>query len=304
MRFSINIGNFTSPAGPESIGRSLLDVARAADESGIDTVWVGDHLIQANPYDTTGDDMLEAYTALGFLAARTERVRLGVMVSAVTFRPPSLLIKAVTSLDVLSGGRAWFGVGAGHNETEARAMGLPLPPTAERFERLEETLRLARQMWSGVEAPFEGVHYRLEHPTNRPNSLRRPHPPIVVGGAGEKKTLRLVATYADACNLFDIPGQGDLLRRKLAVLAGHCEAVGRPFGEIEKTVSSRLEPGETPTAVAERCAAFAELGIDHVVMIVDGAWTAEAVERLAAAADLVAYERGGLSASHVPNPGH
>jgi F420-dependent oxidoreductase-like protein len=289
MRFSINIGNFTSPGGPESIGPSLLDVARAADESGMDTLWVGDHLIQANPYDTTGHDMLEAYTALGFLAARTERVRLGVMVTAVTFRPPSLLVKAVTSLDVLSGGRAWFGIGAGYNEAEARAMGLPLPPTAERFERLEETLRLAKQMWSGVETPFEGLHYRLERPTNQPSPLSSPHPPIVVGGAGEKKTLRLVAAYADACNLFDIPGQADLLRHKLDVLAGHCEAVGRSFGEIEKTVSSRLGAGETPIAVAERCAAFTELGIDQIVMIVDGAWTVEAVERLAAAADLIAH---------------
>lgn len=289
MRFSINIGNFTSPGGPEAIGPSLLDVARAVDEAGLDTLWVGDHLIQANPYDTTGDDMLEAYTVLGFLAARTERVRLGVMVTAVTFRPPSLLIKAVTSLDVLSGGRAWLGIGAGYNEAEARAMGLPLPPTAERFERLEETLQLARHMWSGVETPFEGVHYRLERPTNHPNALRRPHPPILVGGAGEKKTLRLVATYADACNLFDIPGQTDLLKRKLDVLAAHCQAVGRPVGEIEKTVSSRLAADETPAAVAERCAVFAELGIDHVVMIVDGAWTVEAVERLAAAADLVTH---------------
>ncbi|GAA2759459.1 LLM class F420-dependent oxidoreductase [Actinopolymorpha rutila] len=287
MRLSINIGNFTSPGGPQAIGSSLLDVARAVDESGLDTLWVGDHLIQANPYDTTGDDMLEAYTTLGFVAARTERVRLGVMVSAVTFRPPSLLVKAVTSLDVLSGGRAWFGIGAGYNEAEARAMGLPLPPAAERFERLEETLRLARQMWAGVETPFEGVHYRLERPTNHPNALSRPHPPILVGGAGEKKTLRLVATYADACNLFDIPGKPDLLKRKLDVLAAHCQAVDRPLGEIEKTVSSRLEADDTPAEVAERCAALAGLGIDHLVMIVDGAWTVEAVERLAAVAHLV-----------------
>ncbi|MGW0231979.1 LLM class F420-dependent oxidoreductase [Actinopolymorpha singaporensis] len=289
MRISINIANFTSPGGPGAISSSLLDLAHAVDESGLDTLWVGDHLIQANPYDTTGEDMLEAYTVLGFLAASTKRVRLGVMVTAVTFRPPSLLIKAVTSLDVLSGGRAWFGIGAGYNEAEARAMGLPLPPAAERFERLEETLRLARHMWSGVETPFEGVHYRLERPTNRPNALSRPHPPILVGGAGEKKTLRLVATYADACNLFDVPGQTELLKRKLGVLAAHCQAVGRPVGEIEKTVSSRLKADDTPAAVAERCAAFAELGIDHLVMIVDGAWTVEDVERLAAVAHLAAH---------------
>jgi alkanesulfonate monooxygenase SsuD/methylene tetrahydromethanopterin reductase-like flavin-dependent oxidoreductase (luciferase family) len=237
--------------------------------------------------------MLEAYTALGFAAAHTERIGLGTMLSAVTFRPPALLVKAVTSLDVLSGGRAWFGIGAGYHEAEARAMGLPLPPTAERFERLEETLRLARQMWAGEEAAFEGVHYRLERPVNKPNSVRRPHPPILVGGAGERKTLSLVARYADACNVFDIPGKSDAITHKLAVLRRHCEAAGRPYEQIEKTLSTRLEADEPPEAFAERAAGFAALGIDHLVLIVNGPWTGEAIDRLAAAAALLPEPPGG-----------
>jgi F420-dependent oxidoreductase-like protein len=286
MRFSINVVNFSWPGGPASVAPQLERIVRTADEIGVDTVWVGDHLIQANPY-SSDEEMLEAYTALGFIAAKSERVRVGTMVSAVTFRPPALLIKAVTTLDVLSGGRAWFGVGAGYNEAEARGMGLPLPPTAERFERLEETLQLATQMWSGDSAAFDGVHYRLERPVNKPNSLRRPHPPILVGGAGERKTLRLVARYADACSLFDAPGDSDAVAHKLDVLGKHCEEVGRPYKEIEKTLSTRLADDESPEAFTERCAAFAAIGIDHVVVITDGPWNDEALARLGSAATLL-----------------
>jgi F420-dependent oxidoreductase-like protein len=229
--------------------------------------------------------MLEAYTTLGFLAAQTERVKLGTMVTGVTFRPPSLLVKAVTTLDVLSGGRAWLGVGAGYHEDEARAMDLPLPPVGERFERLEETLRLARQMWTGDATPFEGRHYRLERPVGNPLPLRRP--PILIGGMGERKTLRLVAEHADACNLFDIPDEGRTIRHKLDVLARHCEAVGRPYDAIEKTVSTRLNPGESAEEFAERCAGLAALGLDHAVVVTAGPWTEEAVGTLAAAGELI-----------------
>jgi F420-dependent oxidoreductase-like protein len=264
-------------------------VAGAADQAGLDTVWVSDHLVQADPTAAPGQtEMLEGYTALGFLAARTERVRLGTMVTGVTFRPPALLIKAVTTLDVLSGGRAWLGVGAGYQEDEAQAMGLPLPPVAERFERLEETLQIAARMWAGDEAPFEGRHYRLQHPTGSPLPLRRPHPPILVGGTGERRTLRLVARYADACNLFDIPDGGRTVGRKLEVLARHCDEVGRPFEAIEKTLSTRLEPGEPAGSFVERCAAAAELGIEHMVVITPGPWTDESLATLAAAAPAVA----------------
>jgi F420-dependent oxidoreductase-like protein len=224
--------------------------------------------------------MLEAYTTLGFLAARTERVRLGAMVTGVTFRPPALLVKAVTTLDVLSGGRAWLGIGAGYHGPEAEAMGLPLPPVAERFERLEETLRLAAQMWAGDDAPFLGEHYRLERPAGSPRPIQRAHPPVLIGGTGERKTLRLVARYADACNLFDIPDGGATVKHKLEVLARHCQEVGRPYEAIEKTLSTRLHPGEPAGEFAARCAAAAALGIEHVVVVTPGPWTSEAVATL------------------------
>jgi F420-dependent oxidoreductase-like protein len=227
--------------------------------------------------------MYEAYTLLGYLAARTDRVRLGTMVSAVTFRPPALLVKAVTTLDVLTGGRAWLGIGAGYHGDEAEALGLPLPPVAERFERLEETLRIATQMWAGDEAPFEGRHYRLGHPIDRPGPAQRPHPPILVGGAGERRTLRLVAQYADACNLFDIPDGGRTVKHKLAVLARHCADVGRPYEAIEKTLSTRLEAGESSDEFVRRCVAAAELGIEHMAVITAGPWRAEALATLAEA---------------------
>jgi F420-dependent oxidoreductase-like protein len=227
--------------------------------------------------------MLEAYTTLGFLAAQTERVRLGTMVSGVTFRPPALLVKAVTTLDVLSGGRAWLGLGAGYHGEEAEAMGLPLPPVAERFQRLEETLRIAAQMWAGDDAPFEGRHYRLGRPAGSPPPIQRPGPPVLVGGTGERKTLRLVAQYADACNLFDIPDGGRTVTHKLAVLAQHCADLGRPYDQIEKTLSTRLEAGETSDSFAGRAAAAAALGIEHMVVLTSSPWTAEALSTLAAA---------------------
>jgi F420-dependent oxidoreductase-like protein len=285
MQVSINITNYSWPGRSPALGPELARVVHAADAGGIDTVWLADHLIQADPTAVPDSEMLEAYTALGFLAAQTRRVRLGTMVSAVTYRPASLLIKAVTTLDVLSGGRAWLGLGAGYLDAEARAMALPLPPTAERFEVLEETLELALLMWKDDRSPFEGRHLRLERPVGNPLPVAHPHPPILVGGAGERKTLRLVARYADACNLFDIPDGGRTIRHKLDVLARHCEAVGRPFEAIEKTVSTRLNPDENAAAFAERCAALANLGLDHAVVITPGPWTQERVNVLAAAAE-------------------
>jgi F420-dependent oxidoreductase-like protein len=284
MRVSISVTNFSWPDGPKALGSKLPWLVREADEIGVDTVWVVDHLLQADPTAPPGDtEMLEAYTTLGFLAASSERVRLGTMVTGVTFRPPSLLVKAVTTLDVLSGGRAWLGIGAGYHGDEAEAMGLPLPPTAERFERLEETLRIALRMWAGDESPFAGRHYRLERPVASPLPARRPHPPILIGGTGEQKTLRLVARYADACNLFDIPDGGRTVRHKLEVLARHCEEVGRPFEQVEKTLSTRLQPGEPADDFVARCAAAAELGIEHVVLVTPAAWSAEGLATLGAA---------------------
>ena len=288
MRMSITLTNYAWPDGPAKLAHHLDEVVRAADDAGLDTVWVPDHLLQGAPGTSPTDAMLEAYTTLGFLAARTSRVRLGTAVTAVTFRPPALLIKAVTTLDVLSGGRAWLGIGAGYHLDEARAMGLPLPATRERFEHLEDTLRLALQMWSGNPDAFDGVHHRLERPVNSPRALQRPHPPILVGGTGEQRTLALVARYADACNLFDIPDGGATITRKLAVLAGHCAAVGRPYGEIEKTVSTRLTPDESPRQFADRCGALAGLGIDHAVVLTDGPWTAATLATVADAVKIAA----------------
>lgn len=280
MRVSININNHSWPV---PVRDGLSRAVGAADEVGVDTVWIGDHLLAVDPNQRLEDDTLEAYVTLGFLAARTERVRLGTMVTGVTFRPPALLVKAVTTLDVLSGGRAWLGIGAGYHRVEADMMGLPLPPVAERFERLAETLRIARRMWSGDESPLYGRHYRLDRPLAHPAPLTRPHPPVLIGGMGERRTLPLVAEYADACNLFDIPDGGRTIRHKLAVLAEHCERLGRPFDAIEKTVSTRLEDGEPGEAFAKRCAALAELGIEHVVVIQNRPWTPSDVARLAPA---------------------
>ena len=227
-------------------------------------MWVADHLLQADPYGARPGEteMLEAYTTLGYLAARTSRVRLGTLVTAVTFRPPALLVKAVTTLDVLSGGRALFGIGAGYEAAEAAAMGLPLPPIRERFERLEETLKIALALWAGEESPIVGEHYRLDAPVHSPPPISRP--PILIGGTGERRTLPLVARYADACNVFDIPDGGATARHKLGVLQRLCAEIGRPYDAIEKTISTRLEPGESAASFVERCRAFTELGIDHV----------------------------------------
>jgi F420-dependent oxidoreductase-like protein len=288
MRLSVGVTNFSWPGGAPRLGQELVRVARQADDGGLDTLWVADHLLQMEPGTDPADPMLEAYTTLGYLAAATSRVRLGTMVSAATWRAPAMLIKAVTTVDVLSGGRAWLGVGAGYQAEEAGMLGLPLPPTAERFEQLADILELAKRMWSDDESPFAGRQVHASRPIGSPAPLSGPHPPILVGGTGEKRTLRLVAEHAQACNLFDIPDGGVTLRRKLEVLAGHCADVGRPLSDIDKTVSTRLGADESPAEFAQRCAALAAFGMDHTVAITTGAWTEEALGRLCAAVPLVA----------------
>lgn len=278
MRVSISLSDYPS----EDIRGRLTDLAAAADEAGVDTIWLPDHLIQANPWSTPEAEILETYTTLGYIAAVTSRVRLGAMVTPVSYRFPASVVKAVTTLDVLSGGRAWFGIGAGYSEDEAAQMGLPFPPVATRFTQLDEALRIALRMWSGDSSPFEGEHYRLSRPINSPQSLQRPHPPILIGGVGEKKTLRLVARYADACNLSDKPDQGATIRRKLDVLARHCEAVGRPFDAIQKTVSTRFIDGESPADFTTRAETLRGYGCDHLVLF--SVWT---VERLAELGKLI-----------------
>jgi len=284
MRVSINVTNYSWPSGPEGLGSELGRLVGDADRAGVDTVWVPDHLLQVDPTAPPGDtEMYEAYTTLGFLAAKAERVRLGTMVTGVTFRPPALLVKAVTTLDVLTGGRAWLGIGVGHQRDEAEAMGLQFPPATERYERLEETLELAARMWTGDDSPFEGRHYQLRRPVGSPLPSGRARPRILIGGAGERKTLRLVARYADACNLFDIPDGGRTVKHKLAVLARHCEDVGRPYHQIEKTLSTRLDVGESSDEFVRRSEVAAALGIEHTVVVMSQPWTAEALATVAAA---------------------
>ncbi|MEJ8279321.1 LLM class F420-dependent oxidoreductase [Pseudonocardia spirodelae] len=265
MDIGLHIADFTFPAGPAGLADDLSRIAAAAEEQGFARVSVMDHVWQIRPVGPIENDMLEAYTVLGYLAARTERVELLAWVTAVTYRDPGLLVKAVTTLDVLSGGRAMLGIGAAWNEEEAAGLGLFFPPTAERFERLEETLRIARQMWSDDDGPFDGEHYRLARTMNVPQPLRGPHPPILIGGGGERKTLRLVAQYADACNLFG----GPELAHKLDVLRTRCEEVGRDYDEIEKTVMARLDPAD-PKAAVEELRGYAALGVHHVHTVVPG----------------------------------
>src|SRR5215472_3024757 len=201
MKVGLHISDFTWDGGAAELGSRLGAIAECADQGGVDRISVMDHVWQIFVIGPPEHEMLEAYTALGFLAGKTERAKLLTMVTAVVYREPGLLAKAVTTLDVLSGGRAILGIGAAWNEDESRGLGLPFPPVAERFERLEEALRICRQMWSDDDGPFDGKHYHLARTLNSPQALSRPHPPILIGGGGEKKTLRLVARYADSCNI-------------------------------------------------------------------------------------------------------
>jgi alkanesulfonate monooxygenase SsuD/methylene tetrahydromethanopterin reductase-like flavin-dependent oxidoreductase (luciferase family) len=229
--------------------------------------------------------MLEAYSVLSFLAAHTTRIRLGAMVSPATLRAPVLLIKQVTTLDVLSGGRAWLGLGAGYDTEVERGLGLSAPDVRTRFDVLADTLELAQRMWSGYESPYAGRRTRLDRPIASPPPVSRPHPPVLVGGTGARRTLRLVAELADACNLFDIPDGGRAVRAALDALAGHCADVGRDPGEIERTISTALAPGEPAAEFVARCRALAELGMQHVVVITRGRpWTGDALDTIAAAA--------------------
>jgi alkanesulfonate monooxygenase len=262
MKVGLHVSNFTWPGGPGTIAEDLGRVAAAAEAQGFAKLSVMDHFWQIGNIGPPEHEMLEAYTTLGFLAGRTQRIDLLAWVTAVVYREPGLLAKMVTTLDVLSGGRAWLGIGAAWNEAEARGLGVPFPSTSERFERLEEALQICLQMWSGDDKPYSGRYYQLERTLNSPPALRQPHPPILIGGAGERKTLRLVAQYAQACNLFASPD----LEHKLDVLRGHCDAVGRDYAQIEKTVIGPLDPGadgQNVDTLIESMRQLAGLGISH-----------------------------------------
>ncbi len=238
MELGLQVSYFSFPDAPDSIGPTFGRIARNAEQAGMTSLWVMDHFFQISMIGPPELDMLEGYTALAFAAGQTSTIRLGTLVTGITYRHPGILVKTVTSLDVLSGGRAWFGVGAAWNEEEHLGLGVPFPPLKERFERLEETLRIARQMWSGDESPYAGRHYQLTRPLNVPQSISRPHPPILIGGGGEKKTLRLVAEYADACNIFDMGPSA--VKAKYDILDAHCAAIGRDPAEVKRTVLTRI----------------------------------------------------------------
>jgi F420-dependent oxidoreductase-like protein len=241
LDLGLHIADFTWSGGAPDLAPTLERLARTAEQAGIARLTVMDHLWQIQGVGPTEDPMLEAYTTLGYLAGVTERVRLHALVTAVVYREPGLLAKMATTLDVLSGGRGGLGLGAAWNEDEARGLGLAFPSTRERFERLEEAVLICEQMWSGSDEPFEGEHYRLARTLNSPQSLSRPHPYLMIGGSGERKTLRLVARHADACNIFATPEAP----HKLEVLRAHCEREGRDYDEIEKTTIVSVDASTT-----------------------------------------------------------
>lgn len=269
MKVGIHVVSFGWAGGPEKVGSTLADIGRAAEEAGVDSLSLMDHYLQlGGMLGTAEDPMLEGYTALGFLAARTTTTKLHLLVTGTTYRHPGLLAKIVSTLDVLSAGRAKLGIGAAWYEREHRALGVPFPPIAERFERLEETLQIVKQMWSADNGAFHGRHYDLDETINSPQPLQRPHPPIMIGGGGEKKTLRLVAKYADVWNMpFNPDGGLPTLRHKLDVLREHCHREARDFTTIEKSIMWVGASPTTPDTVAafiDSMAAAAVLGVTDV----------------------------------------
>ena len=279
MKIGLQIPSFTWLGGDAAIGPTLARIAETADAASFDSLWVMDHFFQIRGVGKVEEPMLEGWTALGYMAAHTKKATLGLMVGGVHYRLPGLWAKAVTTLDVLSGGRAYLGIGAAWNEEESLGLGFPMPPLGVRFEMLEETLQICHEMWKGergTEASFEGKHYQATRLLNSPQALRKPHPRILIGGGGEHKTLRLVAQYADACNIFGGPDQ---LTHKFAVLRERCAEVGRPFEEIERTNLQSVDLGrETPAQVVDRFATLAEVGVQHVILNMAGVSDARNIE--------------------------
>jgi F420-dependent oxidoreductase-like protein len=277
MHLGLHIIRFDWPGAPDNVGATLAAIARTADDAGITHLSVMDHYFQIAVAGPREDPMLEGYVAATHIAAHTSRARVGVLATGVHYRHPGLLIKIVTSLDVLSGGRAIFAIGAGWNEEESRGLGVPVPAVSERFERLEETLQLAHQMWRDDGSPFAGRHYQLAEPICHPLPLSKPHPPIMVGGGGEKKTLRLAAKYADASNVFfgwegTLADRAAVAGRKFEVLRQHCAEVGRPYEEIRRTALTGLRMGEdgmSTSDVLALCRAGHEAGAQDLVLMLE-----------------------------------
>jgi F420-dependent oxidoreductase-like protein len=273
MRLGLQVPNFTWSDDQGQLGDTFATIVQRAERAGLYSLWVMDHFFQLPMLGPAEHEMLEGYSTLAFAAGHTNRIKLGTLVTGVTYRYPGLLVKTVTTLDVLSHGRAYFGIGAAWNEEEHLGLGVPFPSTAERFERLEETLQIAHQMWEGSEKPYQGKHYQLARPLNVPSSVQKPHPPILIGGTGERKTLRLVAQYGDAWNVSLHQVSKDELRHKLDVLRDHCQSIGRPYADIEKsTLETNLritrdgrDNSLTPAAAIEHFRELAALGIDQAI---------------------------------------
>jgi F420-dependent oxidoreductase-like protein len=269
MRIGLQIPSFKYPGGTAAIRPKLKEIATAGEAAGLSSFWVMDHYYQIQDLfgENYTDPMMEAYTTLGYLAALTETATLGVMVTGVFYRLPSVLLKMVNTLDIVSGGRAYFGIGAGWYYQEAEGFGVRYPDTSERFEWLEDTLQLAHSLWSSDETSFTGKRFSAPKMTNNPRPLSQPHPKILIGGSGPTKTLRMTAQYADACNLFEDYGK-DRLQEILNTLRGHCERLGRNYDEIEKTAlgTAYLTGGkDTPASILERLKGLSDLGFSHVI---------------------------------------
>jgi len=282
MELGIHFANFTLPGGSAALGQTLAATARAAEDGGCSSFTLMDHWFQMEEFANAQDPMLEGYTSLGFLAGQTQTMTLSLLVTGVTYRHPGLLAKIVTTLDILSGGRAQLGIGAAWYEREHKALGVAFPPVSERFERLEEALQICHQMWSDDDGPFEGRHYHLAETICSPRPIQQPGPRILVGGSGERKTLRLVARYANACNLF-APDPA-VVAHKLEVLARHCDAEGRDPDTIQKTILGFADPLSDVDAFLSSMQEYAELGVTLVEVMPlvpdPAAWVAELGERV------------------------
>jgi F420-dependent oxidoreductase-like protein len=273
VKFGLQIPSFTWPGGAPELAPTLERVVRTADEVGFDSIWVMDHLFQIRSVGPAEEPMLEGWTALGFIAAHTRKARIGLMVGGIHYRDPGIWVKAATTLDVLSGGRAWLGLGAGWNAEESHGLGFEFPPLGERFEMLEETLQIAHQMFEeplGSQGRHDGKRYRATRLLNSPQSISRPRVPIMIGGGGEQKTLRLVAQYGDACNVGW--GNPEAIVHKVSVLRGHCETIGRPYEEIERSTLTNVRVSRdgaggtaTPDQLVERFGELGDAGTQHVL---------------------------------------
>jgi len=278
MKIGLQLPHFR-PSTPETMRDWMKDTVQTVDQGGFDSLWVMDHFFQLGMWLGEAEDvMIEGYSTLGFFAGLTENVTIGLMVGGVIYRHPALVVKTISTLDVLSGGRTYFGIGAAWYGHETKSLGMRFPPTAERFEQLEEMLKIAKHMWSGDTGAYKGKHFQLPYPVNNPQPLQKPHPPILIGGMGPKKTLRFVAKYGDACNFFG-QAEDDILKERLDILNGHCDDVGRPYDEIEKTtlLTADFEEGGVKETLA-RANTLKDMGFEHILFNVKGLYTPDTLK--------------------------